>query len=175
MALTISITERNIKVAARALLLQILPQGTEVVSGQDNRVGEPVGLNFVTMTTMYQERLSTNVDTWVDGDGQPDPTTLQSQASWKWGLQLDLHGPDSCTNATMAAHMWRSNWAAVNVDTDTIMPLFADDPHQAPFINGENQYETRWVVNIYLQANPVVSMPQDFMASLELILVEADL
>jgi hypothetical protein len=170
---TISILERDIKKAARALLLTLFPDGTEVVSGQDNRVGEPVGLNFVVMTTMYQERLSTNVESWDDSTG--DPTTLESMASWKWGLQLDLHGPDSCTLATIAAHMWRSNWACVNVDSRYISPLFADDPHQAPFINGENQYENRWVVNIYLQANPVVSTPQDFMASLELILVEADL
>lgn len=177
MALTISIVERDVKVATRALLLAILPDGTEVVSGQSNRVGEPTGDNFLTMTPMFQERLSTNVDTWVDGDGQdiPDPTTVQSEASWKWGLQLDVHGPDSCTLSTLIAMMWRSQWATVTVDNRMIMPLYADDPHQAPFINAEQQYENRWVVNVYLQANPVVNAPQDFMASLVLILKEADI
>jgi hypothetical protein len=55
-------TEVLIEVALRAFLVAILPPGTAVVLGQDNRVPEPAGTDFVTMTPLRRPRLSTNVD-----------------------------------------------------------------------------------------------------------------
>lgn len=36
-------------------------------------------------------------------------------------------------------------------------PLYADDPRQMPFLNGEQQYETRYVVDVHIQANQALS------------------
>ena len=62
----ISPTESQIQTALRTFLLSILPAGTEVVEGQDNEVAEPVGSDFVTMTAIMRERLTTNIDTFND-------------------------------------------------------------------------------------------------------------
>jgi hypothetical protein len=66
MSITLSLTEVQIFTALRSFLLSVLPTGIEVVKAQDNRVPEPAGTNFVTMTPILRERLETNVDTYAD-------------------------------------------------------------------------------------------------------------
>lgn len=66
MSLAPSPTQSDILTALRSFLLKILPDGVEVVQGQDNKVPEPKGNDFVTMTPIMQSRLSTNVDTYAD-------------------------------------------------------------------------------------------------------------
>lgn len=52
--------------ALRSFLLAILPTGVEVIQAQDNRVPEPKAADFVTMTPLFQQRLSTNIDSFGD-------------------------------------------------------------------------------------------------------------
>ncbi|MGZ2484275.1 hypothetical protein ACVITL_002798 [Rhizobium pisi] len=59
-------TQSNILTALRSFLLAVLPAGTEVVQGQENRVPEPIGDDFVIMTPFLQNRLATNIDTYAD-------------------------------------------------------------------------------------------------------------
>lgn len=55
-------TQSNVAAALRSFLLAVLPDGTEVILAQDNRVPEPAGTEFVVMTPLRFERLRTNVD-----------------------------------------------------------------------------------------------------------------
>ncbi len=41
-------------------------------------------------------------------------------------------------------------------------PLHADDPKQMALVNGEEQYEQRWMVLANLQYNPTVNVPMQF-------------
>ena len=66
MSVALSFTESQTFAALRSFLLSILPAGIEVVRGQDNRVPEPEGSDFVVMTPILRERLETNVDTYSD-------------------------------------------------------------------------------------------------------------
>lgn len=50
----------------RLFLLDILPAGTEVVAGQDNRVPEPEVDDFVVLTPLRNDRLATNIRTPLD-------------------------------------------------------------------------------------------------------------
>lgn len=50
----------------RTFFLAVLPAGIEVVLGQDNRVAEPVGPDFVVVTPIRRTRIETNVDAYVD-------------------------------------------------------------------------------------------------------------
>jgi hypothetical protein len=45
---------------------------------------------------------------------------------------------------------------------------------QAALVNGEEQYEERWIVGANLQYNPVVSTPQQFADTLEATLINVD-
>ena len=66
MGLLVTPTEDDTFTVLRSFLLQILPDGIEVIQSQDNKVPEPVGNDFVLMTPRSRRRLSTNVDKWLD-------------------------------------------------------------------------------------------------------------
>jgi hypothetical protein len=66
MSIALSLTESQTLTALRTFLLAVLATGTEVVRGLDNRVPEPEGVNFVTMTPILRNRIGTNVDTYSD-------------------------------------------------------------------------------------------------------------
>jgi hypothetical protein len=58
----VDLTETQILGAVRSLLLAIVPPGVECIRAQVNKVPEPIGPDFLIMTPMRRERLSTNVD-----------------------------------------------------------------------------------------------------------------
>lgn len=91
-------------------------------------------------------------------------------------IQLDVHGPASAENAQAITTLLRDGYAvdaflALGAD---VMTLHADDPKQVPFINGEQAYETRWVIEAKLQANQVLSIPQQFAGALAVGIVDVD-
>lgn len=169
MTITVAPTEDDVMTDTRRFLLSFLPDGTEVIQGQPNRVAEPTSANFVVMTPTGQQRLSTNVDDYPEG-GMTKTITMDSQIA----IQLDIHGDQSSDLTHMINLLWRDDYGVTNTDSGIIVPLYVDEPHQAPFLNGENQYETRWVMTVYLQANPVVTVPQDSATALDIQLYEAD-
>lgn len=62
----LSLTESQMLTVLRAFLLDVLPAGTAVVKAQVNRVPEPIGGDFVVMTPLLRQRLSTNEDAFDD-------------------------------------------------------------------------------------------------------------
>lgn len=66
MSLTLAPDQSQIQTALRAFLLSILPASIEVIEGQDSRVPEPSGTDFVVMTTIRRDRIATNLDTFAD-------------------------------------------------------------------------------------------------------------
>lgn len=168
MPATVSPTEDDVIAAVGNFLLSFLPTGTQVLQGQPNRVAEPTANNFIVMTPTGQQRLSTNVDT------QLDFYTKQVSMDSQVAIQLDIHGDQSSDLTHMINLLWRDDYGVTNTDSESITPLYVDEPHQAPFLNAEQQYETRWVMTVYLQANPVVIVAQDSADQLAATLYEAD-
>lgn len=91
-------------------------------------------------------------------------------------VQLDVHGPASADNAQRIATLFRDDYAARFFEAagGALAPLYASDPMQMPFENGERQIEYRWVLTAELQAQPAVAHPQQFAAEVspDLIIVE---
>lgn len=174
MAATISILEDAVFAALRTFLTGILADTVEVVKGQENRVGEPESDDFVAMTPLFRTRLSTNVTTYTDTG--TNPGTRNSRAAFAFHIQLDVHGPNSGDNATIIATLFRDEYAVIqfNAQNPNITPLYCDDPKQMPFINGENQYEDRWIITAVVQYNPVTQTPQDFADELDISIVSVD-
>lgn len=229
MSVTLSLTEVQIFTALRSFLLSIMPAGMEIVKAQDNRVPEPAGTNFITMTPLFRERLETNVDTYSDvaftgsiagntltvtniglgtiavgsqlmgnnlasntvvtalgtgtgGVGTYTVMPAQTLASQtisagverllqpiKFTAQLDVHGPNSADNAQIITTLFRDDYGvnAFAASGFDVTPLYANDPHQMPFVNGEQQVEERYVVDVVMQCNPVVTVPQQFADDLQ--------
>lgn len=171
MSVTLNFTELDVLEEVRNFLLAMLPAGTEIIQGQANRVPEPLGGDFVVMTAMEMRRLATNVDGY---DMTPLAAAMTTTESTEWGVQLDVHGDASAANCSIIAALWRSSWAVAYLRDSIVTPLYASEPHQSAFSNGEDQYETRWIVTIYLQAKPVLTLPQDYATELAIQTYEAD-
>jgi len=93
-----------------------------------------------------------------------DPTTgvVNVTRGTTYSYQVDCYGQDGANNADIITIAWRSLWACDQLDGSIITPLYADEPDQLNLVNGENQYEQRFMCKLYLQTNTVVSLPQDF-------------
>lgn len=227
MSVALSLTEVQTLTALRTFLLSVMPSGMEIVRGQDNRVPEPSGPDFITMTPILRSRLGTNVDTYQDcaftgsisgatltvtsmslgtiavgatlfGAGIAAGTTITAPGTGTGGIgtytvsqsqtiaseimacgsknmlqptevrvQLDIHGPASGDNTAIITTCFRDDFAVQSFLSSgfDVAPLYADEGHQMPFLNGEQQVEERWVVDCVMQCNPVVNVPQQFFTT----------
>lgn len=156
MTATVSPSQSVVMTALRSFILSLI--ACEVIQGLGNGTPMPLGA-FIAITPLFQNRLSTNVDSYAD----PTPTTgsKSAQASTQYTVQIDTYGPDSSDWAAILSTMLRDEYACLSMAPD-VQPLSADDPRMAPLIDGEQQYEQRWTVTALLQYNPVVSTPMQF-------------
>lgn len=174
MPTTITPTETDVFTALRAVALLILPDGVEVIRGQANKVSSPAADDYVVTTSSLRGRLATTVETWDHDD--PAPTELTFETSTRATIQCDVHGPNAADNATRLASLLRTGWACEQFAAQNlgVTPLGTSDPKQAPYINGEQQYEDRWAVDVELQINPVVTVPEQFADALTIGLINVD-
>ena len=153
----------------------------KAVQGFVNRAAMPIG-GFIAMATLRQIRLSTNTtvysDTFVEQDvffggeevvfdgqtiafgGTPNGTKAVAQAI-EWTVQLDCYGVQSMQWANILTTLFRDEFSCSALKP-YIQPLGADDPISLPLINGEQQYEQRWVVEAKFQYNPTTIISQQF-------------
>lgn len=177
MAASISLTEQQIVTALRTVLISILPNGMPIIRSQVNRVAEPLVADFVMMTPSRRTRLATNIDTFIDEPAaQPPIGQRNSLAKMELVVQLDVHGPSGADNAQMIATLMRDEYATIAFTATGIdaQPLYCSEPLEAPFDNAEQQTEWRWTLDVCLQANIVVTTPQDFADVVEVDTISVD-
>ena len=170
--MTTSITSANVTAALRSFLLAILPSNVEVFIGQANLVPEPRRPDFIVMTPNTRACLSTTVIAWDQAD--PNANTMTWAESTQIDVQLDIHGANGTDNAQVIQTLFRSAYACDFMAGSGVQPLYCDDGKQVPFINGEFQWEDRWIINAQLAATPIVSTPQQFAATLTAGLIDVD-
>lgn len=161
----IDLTESSILTALRSYLLSILPNEVEIVRSQSNRVPSPAASDYVVMTPGLRERLETNRTNYSDQPlASPPVGTSSSEMSTKMTVQLDVHGPFSADNTQIIATLFRSQsscdfFAATGFN---MAPLYTSEPRQLNFETAERQNELRWIVDVVLQINPIITQAQDF-------------
>lgn len=124
----------------------ILP-GT-VVTGTIGTVGGTGPFTIAPPQTLPTGTMAAGQNTYLQ------PTTIV--------YQCDVHSPDDGRAADMAqtiSTMFRDQYAVsfFNAQPYDVWPIDADNPRQAPFVNKEDQYETRYILEVKLQANQVIS------------------
>lgn len=172
MSATISITQDDLTTALRGFLLSLVD--AEVFLSQENNSPMPIG-DFVTMTPMFITGLSTNRVSYYDpGAGKGSE---QTQRSNQWRCQLDFYGNSAQDMAAIVGTMIRSEYATewFRQNNMPVTPLYAGEPHQTTMINAEQQYENRWTLDFIAQFNAVIATPLDFMDSIQVGIVAADL
>lgn len=93
-------------------------------------------------------------------------------------IQLGFHSADNTSGdmAQAVRMMLRDPYAVSFIQgiNPAIAPLYGSDARQAPYINAEDQFETRWIVEAVLQANVILTgLSQEFVTSVALTLVDA--
>lgn len=174
MALTTDLDQDAITTAVRAFVVSVAPAGTPVVLGQVNRVPPPKAPLYVILTPTTRPRLSTVVSTWDVNN--PDPANLAMLAPAQMMIQCDIFGANAFDLASTLEVAWRSPYgcAALDALNPLIQPLYADEPRQLAFIDGNQQYEDRWSVDLNLQINQTISVSSQFADTLEVGLIEVD-
>ena len=94
---------------------------------------------------------------------------LQIEGGYELVVQLDFHGDGASSqpadNAQLVSTLFHDPWATDQFSAlrNDVVPLHADEPKQIPFYNGEELIEDRWIVEVHLQVNETVAVPQQFM------------
>ncbi|AYO37439.1 hypothetical protein [Serratia sp. P2ACOL2] len=158
---TLSITESDLYKALGGFL-QGLFVGVEIERTQQNGIPMPQG-EFIAMTSLNSAGLSTGIVNYSApvsaGMGQQHITRTT-----RWDCQLDFYGAGAERNALLLATLFRSEYStdAFRRGGAVLTPLYCSDPRQTTMINGEQQYEPRWTLDVQAQINPVVSAPLAF-------------
>ena len=84
---------------------------------------------------------------YINEDG-----TSTIQESRLYMMQLDFYGEQAFNRANQVGVMWRSNYTTNELKT--IQPLYANQVRNMEFINEQDQYEKRFLLEIALQYNP---------------------
>lgn len=175
--ITLTPTEDDVFTALGNFLQDILPPITtsplvkhRVVVGQENRTPEPAQSNYVVMTPLRFPRLSTNFND-LTGNG----LTARTRQATQVAIQLDIHGPEAFNNAARVSTLFRDGYAVEFFAAYSgISPLFADDPRQAQFVDGEKQYEDRYIIEANLQVNFTVSRTTESARTLTVGLIDVN-
>jgi hypothetical protein len=96
-------------------------------------------------------------------------------------IQIDFHSPDTTAGdfAQIVSTCLRDSFgvdffAGLPPPLNGVVPLYADSPRQAPFISGESQFETRWILECCLQIYQVVQVPQTYSDSATVDLIDVN-
>lgn len=108
-------------------------------------------------------------------DYDPVAGTQLIERSTTYSYQVDCYGPSAPDWANIIAIAWPTLWSIDNNAAPTIIvPLYADDPVQMNIINGELQYEQRFMLKLFGQVNQTVALPQDFFVNAPITGIVAD-
>lgn len=94
----------------------------------------------------------------------------------KFTVQLDIHGDLGADNAHIISTLFRDDYGVQLFKSSgfDVTPLYATEAKQLPFLNGEQQIESRWTMDIVVQCNPVVTVPQQFADQLAINIINVD-
>lgn len=171
MAVTISLTEDQAFAAVRTFLIDVLPANTPVVQGLDNRVPQPSSNLYCYLTAYTRVQLST---TTHDYDDEPSAGTETIARQTDVTIQIDLYGEQSPDYVQVLTTLLRDEYGCTALKASGVQPLYCTDPMPMPLVNGEEQYERRWMTQLHLQGNLAVSTPMEFADKLEVTLQEVD-
>lgn len=169
--LVASPSDDDVMTGLRAFFLALFPDldPKNVVQGQQNNVPMPEGPDFILFIPSARGQLSTSIR-----DYDPTNGLRITSRSTQVDVQVNFYGPSSTDFAQVFSTMFRDLYGCDFLKPYNIQPLWSDDGRQMPLVDGEQQYEARWLVRTLLQVNPAVSTSQDFTDNVTIKLVEAD-
>jgi hypothetical protein len=149
-----SILQSDVFKAVGDFLANVLPVGFSVVQGLDNQVPPPIS-NFASMQIVNQTRLATNIREDVLDLINGDSTQITQKV--EISIQVDIYSETASDQSSVVSTLFRDAYA-YDYFPANIKPLYCDDPKQLVFVNDAQQYEKRFMIMLYLQYDPMVTV-----------------
>lgn len=143
---------------------------TEVLAGTMNVGATVYGVGVLPNTTVTDQ-----IDGTPGGAGDYTislsqtigPITLSAgqteiEQSTEVVMQVDVHGPAAGDNVQTISTAFRDACGVSLFAGTRITPLYAEDPRQLAFQPASVQFEDRWSIDLHMQADPTISVPQQF-------------
>lgn len=151
---------------ALAAAINIVVPGVPVVRGQQNLVAQPPN-GYIMLTELFTIDVETYNATYNESAQQTTYTTPK-----KMHIQVDFLGDSSGEWCNAVKTIYKTPWMCAQLEPSGIDPLYMDDGHQSPIIQGSAQYETRWVATLVLQFNPSVVVSEQSATSLNMNIIQ---
>lgn len=156
-----SISDQQIFTALDTYLKVIIP-GVEIVQAQDNFVPMPIA-PFILINNVSQRRLTWPVESYFD------PVITVGNITYtiptEYIIQLDFVGNNAASQASAVFATFTTNYV-YQLFPSGIKPLYAQDARQMPLIDGETNYNQRWMLDVHIQYNPDLALPQEYFSNL---------
>ena len=129
-----------------------------VVRGLQNN--SPLPHNAIVMTLMaYTQDLDQSQYSF---DSEAQEATVQ--VSKLQMMQLDFYGDGAYDRVMKTSTLWRSRYSTEALKG--VAPLYANNPRNLQYVNEQDQYEQRFLLEIALQYNPYYSYSEQSAATL---------
>lgn len=161
MSYTQDINDDVVFTQLRAFILDALGiaiQSDSVIRIPTNRTAMPKTFPYITMFPVSKEQIAWPVATVSDPSTQPQTAYLRS--STLYDIQVDAHGTGGADALQILFVLFQASNAFEFFAEQTphgVYPIQVSAPHQAPLVDGEAQYEVRWIMDVHLQYNPTLS------------------
>lgn len=155
-----SIAVDDVITALGAFLAPFIPTG-KIIRAQVNRVPMPND-PFIELTELLTVDLQ---KPWVSYDPARAVGMLHGTA--RIDVQIDFYAPNASEYCRAVKTALPSAWG-VQQFPKNIVPLYCSDGIQAPMIDAQKQWESRWTLTASMQYNPTIEVPQDYSYALSL-------
>ncbi len=162
----LDITDNDVYNGLAGFINLIVPNGTPIQRGQQNRVPMP-NVDCVIMTTLGASyRIGTNENSTVSLEYTSDSNVTADSnipsgsgygaavtADFRYDIQVDFYSQYAESWAMAAELLWRDN-IGFAVMPAGMKPLYSEGRQQLPIIGAENQWINRWTMTLTLDYQP---------------------
>jgi hypothetical protein len=153
----LNITDSEVYAGLIAFIATIVPSGTPIVKGQQNRVAMP-NVPCVVLTTLgATRRIGTNADSieaLTNTEGEITGFEVSVQADFEYTVQADFYSPDAESWAMAVELVWRDKIAFASMPAG-MKPLYSEGRQQLPIVAAEDQWIQRWTMTLVLDYQPI--------------------
>lgn len=166
----LDINDTNVYQALKSFVGIVVPNGTPIQRGQQNRVPMPNTPCVILTTLGTPKRIGTNLDETeaLLDVGEITGFIATVTADFEYRVQADFYSPDAESWAMSAELLWLDT-IGFNAMPQGMKPLFAEDRRQAPLIGGEEQFLQRWTMTFVLDYRPTWTQPTQAATSLAIV------
>jgi hypothetical protein len=155
----VDISDDDVYDALIPIVAMLVPTGTPILRGQQNRVPMP-SVPFAMLTTNgTPRRIGTNADSIepVLVQGVLTGFNAEAVADFEYSVQVDFFAPEAESWATGLELLWLDK-IAWNSMPAGIKPLYSEGRMQLPLVGAETQWIQRWTMTLVLDYQPTLSL-----------------